>query len=844
LPTTPTAPAHHRRLPLAAALSAAAPAWLALGSWLVAAGVQAQVAAPASAQAAAAATTAGTDEDCSPRPAPRRPPAAAAPSASAPRGGPLSIEADRLVGRTGTGLTASGRVRLQQGGMDMAADSVDYSLADHRARARGQVSLRRGDDVYSGPELELDTETLEGYFLSPRFTIARTQGLGRADRADFLGNNRLQITGASYTTCAAPAGEDPAWVLSASLMRLDFAANDGYAEGAVLRFLDVPILALPVLSFPVNDTRKSGWLPPMLNLSSSAGFEVGVPFYWNIAPQADATLMPTYSPRRGSGLDSELRYLLQQGKGDLRIVALPRDQETARSRWGGRTRYTSDTGSAWGLDLDAVRASDENYWRDGLRGADSLTPRLLGTRAQLSHTRVLRGWGGEVDQTVYAGIQRWQVLQSSDASASVAPPYQRAPQIGAQWRGELGQAELALQTEFNRFTNSDPGLDGGERVHALGSLGWRFSDGAHQLTPRLNFNAASYQLDTPLADGRRRLQRTIPSLSVDSRWTLERQTEMFGRALRQTLEPRLYYLHTPWRDQSELPNYDSAPLDFNATTMFEANSYSGVDRVADAHLVTAGATSRFVDAGSGAELAQVGLAQRFLLSEQRITGDGQPLTRRASDIFVLGSTSAITSWGVESALQYNPESRRIVRSISSVRYTPQPFHSLSATYRLQRGSSEQLALGWQWPLYNARRVELPPTPAAQAVRSAGEQARNHRYAAAGSCSGTLYGVGRLDYSMRDSRLSGAIVGLEYDAGCWIGRLVAERQSTGANASTTRLMLQLELVGLSRLGSNPLAVLKDNIPGYKLLRDPETLSDDGAGNPGRALPAAGDSAPTP
>jgi LPS-assembly protein len=442
------------------------------------------------------------------------------------------------------------------------------------------------------------------------------------------------------------------------------------------------------------------------------------------------------------------------------------------------------------------------------------------------HTGMSRLWGADVDQTVYARVQRWQVLQSTDSSAAISPPYQRSPQIGAQWSAQLDHAELQLQTEYNRFTNTDISQPGGDRAHAIGSVGWRFGDASTQFTPRLSFNSAVYNLDQPLADGRTRVGRSVPSFSLDGRWTLERDADWLRPGLRQTLEPRLFYLRTPWRDQSQLPTFDSAPLDFNATTMFADNSFSGIDRVADANLVTAGVTSRFIDDSSGAELGQFGVAQRFLLSEQRITPDGKPLTQRVSDLFLIGSTSAGQAWGLDGALQYNTDNKRVERAVSTVRYTPERFHSLSATYRFQRTSSEQLALGFQWPLYGGapRKPAVDAndsSPAAQAVRVAAADARDQRYASTGSCQGTLYGVGRLDYSLRDSRMSTAIVGVEYDAGCWVARLVAERQSTGSNSATMRWMLQLELVGLSRLGSNPLAILKDNIPGYTLLRESRT-----------------------
>jgi LPS-assembly protein len=390
--------------------------------------------------------------------------------------------------------------------------------------------------------------------------------------------------------------------------------------------------------------------------------------------------------------------------------------------------------------------------------------------------------------------------------------------------------EWSVQTEVNRFTNEDTSQLSGNRAHLLGSLAGLYGDSGWQLVPRLNLNAAAYDLDTPLADGRTRASRVIPTFSLDSRWQLEREVHWGSRAVTQTLEPRLLYLRTPWRNQAQLPNFDSAGLDYNFTTVFADNTFSGVDRVADANQVTAGLTTRFIDAHSGAELARLGVAQRYLLADQLITPDGVPLTSRLSDLLLLGSTSAVPRWNLDLALQYNSEVRSVSRTIASVRYSPGTQRTVSLTYRQQRGASEQVTLGWQWPLYRPGAVT---TPAAQAVQ-AGEALRAPSRSASSSCSGTLYGVGRADYSLIDRRISSALVGLEYDSGCWIGRIVAQRQSTSANDATTKLMLQLELVGLSRIGfgSNPLAVLKDNIPGYQLLRPEPTA-------PLPALPAVSD-----
>ena len=293
---------------------------------------------------------------------------------------------------------------------------------------------------------------------------------------------------------------------------------------------------------------------------------------------------------------------------------------------------------------------------------------------------------------------------------------------------------------------------------------------------------------------------------MDSAWVFERDTAFFGKGMRQTLEPRVLYVNTPFRDQTGLPNFDAAAKDFNFDSVYTDNGFSGIDRVSDAHQLTTGVTTRVLDPQTGAEAMRLGVVQRYLFRDQLVTPDGQPLTQRFSDVLLLGSTSLVANWTLDASVQYSPDIGRTVRSIVGARYSPGPFRTINATHRLARGLSEQLEIGWQWPVYGPRSGTAPPLFVNNTPSSS-------------SCRGTWYTVGRINYSTRESRLTDTVLGLEYDAGCWIGRLVAERLSTGRSEAVTRLLLQLELVGLSRLGSNPLQVLKDNIPGYRLLHDP-------------------------
>lgn len=706
---------------------------------------------------------------------------------------PITIEARELRGRPDLETIAEGEVDLRRGPTAVRADRIDYDHAEGIARARGNVRVTRDGNVFSGPELQLQVERYEGFFLQPNYFFAATNAGGRADRIDFLGRQRLAATNSTYSSCTPDEQGDYAWLLQADRVKLDFENNEGVAEGAVLRFYGVPLLAAPTLSFPLSDERKSGWLPPNLHIDSKSGVELAVPYYWNIAPQRDMTLTPSIITKRGVALGTEFRYLAPTFGGQVYTHLLPGDRIAHRDR--ALLNFVHDGTTAYeGLyRFDVTRVSDDAYWKDLKRQIPGLTPRLLPGRAQ-AH------WWVD-DWRLYGGVQRWQVLQ--DLEAPIDSPYSREPQLGARrtfsWDGGV---RLSLETEVNRFVQHDPApgtsRPDATRIHALGTLAWSVVDrpGWH-LRPQITLNAARYDIDATSASAARRESRLIPTFSVDTGWVFERESTWFGRRYLQTLEPRLLYVNTPYRDQSDIPLFDTAAKDFNFTSLFTENPFSGVDRVADAHHVTAGAYTRFIDEATGGEALRLGFAQRYLLRKQRITPEGVPFNERFSDVLLLGSTGLIPHWNLGGSVQYNPDIQRAIRSTLSARYSPGPFRTVGATYSLVRNASERIDVGWQWPVFRAG-------PTDRAV--------------AGGCRGSLYTVGRINYSMRDSRVTDSLIGFEYDAGCWIGRFVVERESTGVSEATTRLMFQLELVGLSRLGSNPLRALQDNIPGYQLLRE--------------------------
>jgi LPS-assembly protein len=505
--------------------------------------------------------------------------------------------------------------------------------------------------------------------------------------------------------------------------------------------------------------------------------------------------------KRGLNLGTEFRYLEPNYAGTARLDWMPVDTLRDTNRWGLNVAHQAQIASAWtdsgvSLNLSLNRVSDDNYWRDFTRTNGSLTQRLLANDATLAWSN------GPFTSSVRT--LKWQTLQ--DVSAPIIPPYDRLPQIATHYAQTTAQGlNVSMDADFTRF-ESDSVLTGqpnARRAFSMVQINRSWQTPAGFITPRLALHATNYQFDALLANGESQLTRVVPTLSVDSGLVFERDTQLFGRNLRQTLEPRAFYVNTPYRDQSLLPNYDSGANDFNLATIYSENAFVGNDRISDSNLLTFGVTSRFLDPDSGAEAARFGIAQRLRFQDQNVTlPGGTPVVDRISDVLLGGSIHWDPRWSFDGTVQFNPHTEQSVRSTLSANYNPGSYRTVSAAYRFQRDLSEQIDLGWQWPLNDLW----------------GDRGQD-RGAGQGQGDGRWYSVGRLNYSMNEGKFVDSVLGFEYDAGCWLGRFVWERLQTSSITATQRIMFQLEFVGFSRLGVNPLKSLKDNIPGYQNLREP-------------------------
>lgn len=732
---------------------------------------------------------------------------------------PSFVSGERMHGETDGVVVIEGGAELRRHDTVIQADRLEYDQRSSEAKAQGHVLINRNGNRFEGPELQLNVDTNQGHFEKPAFSLLQSDGHGDASRVDFLGDDKIEARDARYSTCPRTPGVAwmPDWLVRASRIELDNAEEVGTAVGGVLEFKGVPILGWPYLSFPLSDKRKSGVLPPTINLDNVSGLELTLPYYLNLAPNYDATLYPTFMSKRGVDLGGEFRYLQPSYNSQLRAAYMPNDRLRSTDRWGYSLQHDQrlqagpglrllNLQSPLGVRLNLNRVSDDNYWRDFPRSSTSLTSRLLANEAVL-------GWG-QGPWAFSAGAYRWQTLQ--DVDSPIIPPYDRLPSVALRFAQDqqhfagLRGWDWSFQTDYTRF-QSDPALTGqvnGARALAIARIGHRWETPGWYVMPRLQLHATRYRFEEALPNGSRSASRTLPTFSVDSGMVFEREARYFGRRFTQTLEPRAFFTWTPTRDQSLLPNYDSAANDFNFASIYTENAFGGHDRISDTRALTVGASSRLLDPATGAEVVRLGIAQRFLLRDQTVvlpnaTGQagGDPVTERLSDVLLGARVQWSPRWSMDANVQFNPTDRQSVRTTLSGRYTPSNYRVLSAAYRLQRGTSEQFDIGWQWPL--ADLWGAPP-----ASNSPGR----------GLGAGQWYSVGRINYSVPDRKIVDLVAGFEYDAGCWIGRVVVERLQTSTASANQRVLFQIEFSGFSRLGSNPLQTLKDNVPRYQYLRE--------------------------
>lgn len=701
--------------------------------------------------------------------------------------GPTVFTGEQLSGRPDREVSLEREVEITRGQTVVNADTVHYDIVDDRADADGDVRVVREGNRFNGTKLKLKLDTGVGFMDSPVYRLLRKNAQGYAERIDFESESIATVRRGIYTTCDGPS---PDWYLRTSQLTLDDETGIGSAKMAVLVFKGVPVGAAPSITFPVTDERMSGFLAPSIATSSSSGLQITTPYYWNIAPNRDVTFYPRHIGTRGLMLGADVRYLEEDFAGETRFEFINDNKYDGVFRYNFSSKHNQALASGLSLSTDLNTASDDEYARDfpqsHVWNRLGVTRRLLPQSATVAY--------GTYDWEATFLLHQFQVLQ--DPLKKIDPvPYGRLPQITvSNFNYDDKNLEFVMNSQFTKFVH--PTLEQGDRIILNPRVTYNVvQDSGYFVRPSFSVHSTAYNLEHVSDPLMTAPNRVLPTFSLDSGMVFERDIGLFGRDAVQTVEPRIFYTRTPYKAQNAnlYPNFDTSEADISYAQIFRENRFVGDDRVGDANQVTLALTSRFLET-NGAERLRTAIAQRYNVSEPRVgLGSEQQATEAKSDILLLTSGRITKSLRVDANFQYNQVKSEVDRMNVGVFWTPESMKVLNVQYRrdtrnlpnILNTNFEIIDVSGQWPLGKG-----------------------------------WYGVGRLNYLLDQDRVGQSLAGLEYQADCWIFRMVAQRVPTATGVVNTSAFFQIEFNGLSSLGINPMRVLRTNIPGYERLAQPQ------------------------
>jgi LPS-assembly protein len=682
--------------------------------------------------------------------------------------GHIDVTSDQATVGVDGNMTLKGNVVLRQGEREIRANEVEYdahntsvSTAGHIDYSDSLVHVTGAGGSYSaaaGAEFE-----------SAQFALRQRAARGAAHEMTLTPQGVMRLRGVMFTTCPA---NDTSWQLQAERIVLDTRNRLGTGSDAQVRFMGVPLIYLPWVSFPLGSERKSGFLFPGIGNTSSSGLQLSVPYYWNIAPNADFTFQPIEYSKRGPDLGGELRFLTSGQHGALDWNYLPHDSDFGGYRSRVRLTDVAELPDDLRLGVNAENVSDTRYFEDFSQGPEGTSTAFVERRATLSYRGQHWSIEGEAQQ-----------YQTIDYTLAITDrPYARVPRIAVSADYGLGvtpRLRYGFDSELVDFQR------------ATGVTGWRaditpavaldLTGPGYFMRPALAWRATQYQLDNLAPGEARSPSRTVAIASFDTGLVFERDAgSRHQRKL--TLEPRILYLDVPYRNQDQLPVFDTALPDLNPVELFRTNRYVGADRVSDANQVSAGVTSRVLDAHDGRQFLAATVGQTYYFQTPRVTVPGEvPTTEKRSDFVAQLAVTAFQHWSGDAGVQWDPQSQSSQRTQVNLQYKPATDSVINLGYRYQRDVFEQVELSGAWPIRSRWNVFV-----------------------------------RDVYSLRDHAGLERFAGFEYRACCWRVRLGARHYVNSRDSSRpqeTGVWLQLELAGLASVGSASDASLAEAIRGY-------------------------------
>lgn len=741
--------------------------------------------------------------------------------------GAIEIEGDQLNLYLDRKMRATGNAVISKGNQKVYGDTIEYDIQNDELQVNGNARIDLGDSEITGPALKMrltesigemkdasvtlkkqigddkdkfktynnpsvytqskllntqttltdDPKSYQDSYREPPTPIGQTSidpkfnsSRGDAEEVLFEGQSKKRLINARYTTCEAGVDD---WYIKAGEIELDDYSQSGTAKHARVEFKGVPFLYTPWMGFSFNNERKSGILAPTVGSTSRSGFETLIPYYWNIAPNKDATLGLRYLSRRGEQLQGTFRYLGENYSGIDSIEYLNNDDLTGEQRYFANIAHSHNLGSGWSAGYNIEKVSDDQYFSD-------MSTRIIST------SRVNLPQAGRVD---YVGevwrfnglLQKYQTLDDTNF------PYERLPQLTLTADKDWNYFSTDLYSQWTYFDQNKDAVVAptGSRLTVYPSISAPMTQAHGFITPKVGIHASYYNLNdnNVVVNGENisnnSATRTLPIFSLDSGLYFERDVDVVKNNYTQTIEPRLFYVYIPNKEQDNLPVFDSGIADLNMTTLFTENQFTGDDRVNNANQLSLAITSRMIDNNTGIERFAATIGQRYYFTDQKVTLPGSSATENNSSDIIAAMTARLNNkWNLDTFWQYNTDDDGMVRTNLLARYNPEPGKLINAGYRYTQQFLEQVNLSGQWPLSKG-----------------------------------WYGVGRFNYSIREKTLIESLAGLEYDAGCWQARAVVQRVETATANANYGFFIQLELGGLASIGSNPLNLLRRDIPGY-------------------------------
>lgn len=748
---------------------------------------------------------------------------------------------------------AYGNVRLQQPGFLAIASHAQTDLQKNTGYLENVLYRMPRLSKYS--KLQVSSTPIPQSLDQPEFVkIYGTTGWGQANSVVQQENGIIVLQNATYTTCTPDTSE---WVLSAKRLNLDNKEGIGVARHATLKYKGFPIFYTPYYRFPLNDDRRSGLLLPHIGYSNDSGYEVGVPFYWNIAPNYDATITPYYYSERGVQLNGLFRWLTEKMQGNFFGGIIPHDEEFASFQNNAQTEYAGNPNlpdlenatttrgfftlqniyhfnEHWQSSVDYSYVSDDYYLEDF-----GLTPQTA------DDNQLLRQ--GDVsyrDDNLYflTRLQGYQTLQPVD-QPGVETQYERLPQVDLNlaypdalpYGLTFNQNNQFVYFDHDNDINEDTGQDfvTGSRINAQPSIALPIIRPMGFITPQAQFKSTFYHLDNPGNDydvvndiaipnassNPNDPSINLPVFSLDSGLYFDRDMQWFGKKFQQTLEPRMMYLYVPYEDQQDIPLFDTTLPLFTYDSLWRTNRFTGTDRLGDANQMSMGVTSRFIDPLSGEERLRGSIGQTLYFEDREVTLCGTHGCAGTDNLLGEANQSALDSpvsplasemiyqinddWNFRSNAAYTVDDGEFNNAYTGFQYRPDERHILNLGYRFIRGG-------------DVDEVNSGPAPAND---SSVNDYNRPDVSAFWGLTDQWSIMGRYSYNISHGYDQAYFYGVQYNNCCWSVRLLQSRYEDGIDGDNNTqysqdIYLEFSLHGLGALGSGkPGALLEESIPGY-------------------------------